>query len=200
MNYEEQVTSAITSSPSVFMADLQQRLLKRVRRLMTGCWIWTGSTKPNGYGNINVAGKTLMTHRAAWLAFKGEIPNGMQVCHHCDTPACVNPDHLFLGSQKDNMDDMDAKGRRVVPNNAGSSNPMFGRQHTSETKAKQSAAKEGQFVGSKHPKATINEQTARAILDCKGRMTARAAAENLGVSWHVVRNIWSGKSWGFING
>ena len=119
-----------------------------------------------------------MTHRAAWLAFRGDIPRGMKVCHHCDTPACVNPDHLFLGSQKDNMDAMCAKGRRAVPENAGSS----------------------KFVGSKHPRATIDEQKARAVLDCKGRMTARKAATSLGVSWHVVRNIWYGKSWGFING
>lgn len=83
---------------------------------------------------------------------------------------------------------------------SGAGNVMFGKTHSAETRAKQSKAKHGVFTGSKHPKATINEQTARTIIECKGKMTARSAAETLGVSWHVVRNIWSGKSWGFING
>jgi hypothetical protein len=79
-------------------------------------------------------------------------------------------------------------------------NPMLGRKHSEETRAKQRDAKRGAFVGSNHPKASINEQTARSVLACKGRMTAREAAASLCVSWHVVRNIWAGKSWGFING
>lgn len=83
--------------------------------LNTGCWLWSGCVKANGYGVIGVrrAGKlhNTLAHRASWAQRHGPIPPGLYVCHRCDTPACVNPDHLFLGTQKDNLRDMYAKGR-----------------------------------------------------------------------------------------
>lgn len=75
------------------------------------CWIWTACKDIGGYGNFRLKGKTVKSHRFSWEHFKGEIPEGMKICHKCDTPACVNPDHLFLGTQKDNVIDMVAKGR-----------------------------------------------------------------------------------------
>ena len=79
----------------------------------TGCWLWTGATKGHmGYGNFNFDGTSIAAHRASWLMFRGDIPNGLFVCHHCDVPTCVNPDHLWLGSAKDNNRDRDAKGRQ----------------------------------------------------------------------------------------
>ncbi len=77
-----------------------------------GCWIWTGAKDRRGYGKINVSGKYVQTHRAAWNEFFGDA-GGAYVCHRCDTPSCFNPDHLFLGSQRDNIDDMLAKGRQA---------------------------------------------------------------------------------------
>jgi hypothetical protein len=85
-------------------------------------------------------------------------------------------------------------------NNSGEKNPMFGRKHSAETRVKLSAAKVDVFTGSKHPKATIDEELAVKIKHAKGTATAKDVAKNLGVSWHVVRNIWSGKSWRNING
>lgn len=75
------------------------------------CWLWTGSNKPRGYGQIKVEGKTIFAHRLSWELAYGPIPEGLYVCHRCDVPACVRPDHLFLGTQTDNMADRDAKGR-----------------------------------------------------------------------------------------
>lgn len=64
-----------------------------------------------GYGFINFRSSQIMTHRAAWLVWKGKVPNNMWVLHKCDNPACINPDHLFLGDHKKNMDDMRSKNR-----------------------------------------------------------------------------------------
>ena len=77
-----------------------------------GCWIWIGSIHPHGYGLFSPwTGKVMHAHRAAWFLFNGEIEDGVLCCHHCDVRNCVNPEHLFLGSAKDNANDMREKGR-----------------------------------------------------------------------------------------
>lgn len=77
----------------------------------SGCWIWTANTHKQGYGKLNVNGKQEPAHRTAYKLYKGEIPENMMVCHSCDIPECVNPDHLFLGTALDNMRDKISKGR-----------------------------------------------------------------------------------------
>ena len=76
------------------------------------CWIWNASTDHCGYGMFTVDGKRKRTHRIAYEFSYGKIPEGKLVCHHCDTPACVNPLHLWLGTQQDNMTDMVSKKRQ----------------------------------------------------------------------------------------
>ena len=79
----------------------------------SGCWLWTASVRPlSGYGQLRHAGKIRFAHRVAYEAFRGRIPDGLFVCHHCDTRSCINPDHLFLGTGKDNAQDMIRKGRQ----------------------------------------------------------------------------------------
>jgi hypothetical protein len=79
----------------------------------TGCYLWAGKKNAKGYGRIKDSnGKEVMAHRVAFRLKTGvSIPDGFVVCHRCDTPSCVNPSHLFLGTQIDNLADMNAKGR-----------------------------------------------------------------------------------------
>ena len=76
-----------------------------------GCHIWTASVNHKGYGTVGFNGKTYRAHRVSYTIYKGQIPDGLQVCHRCDNPPCVNPAHLFLGTQSDNEKDKIAKGR-----------------------------------------------------------------------------------------
>ena len=79
------------------------------------CWLWTKSTNEDGYGKIGYKGKVYTTHRMSWMLHRGEIPQELQVLHKCDVRNCVNPEHLFLGTQFDNIHDMIAKGRAIYP-------------------------------------------------------------------------------------
>lgn len=89
-----------------------ERFLANVSKTDT-CWLWVGSFLKDGYGNFNENRKTIPAHRFSYKEFVGPIPVGKLVRHKCDNPACVRPDHLILGTQKDNCADAVERGRNV---------------------------------------------------------------------------------------
>lgn len=92
--------------------DLQRaRIFNKCRMSETGCWIWMGPQNGRGYGVFYTGNKERNAHRCSYEVFKGEIPEGLHVRHRCDTPLCVNPAHLILGTAKDNAEDRQTRGR-----------------------------------------------------------------------------------------
>lgn len=89
------------------------RFLSKIEKISSGCWEWRGG-KSRGYGQFRYHGKMVAAHRFSWQFYKGKIPKRKFVLHSCDNTGCVNPDHLFLGTQSDNMKDMFAKRRRKI--------------------------------------------------------------------------------------
>jgi hypothetical protein len=87
-----------------------KRFWKKVNKT-DSCWNWSNCIIGHGYGGFKINRKIIRAHRFSWLLYFGEIPIRMLVCHKCDNPKCVNPEHLFLGTNKDNTNDMIQKGR-----------------------------------------------------------------------------------------
>jgi hypothetical protein len=94
----------------------EERFKSRVfKNTITGCWEWIGHFRPNGYGFLKIEKKAISAHRFSYELHNGPITDDMLVCHKCDNRSCVNPEHLFLGTYSDNMQDCSDKGRLKVP-------------------------------------------------------------------------------------
>lgn len=131
-----------------------------------GCWLWTGIVS-NNYGRVRLD-RNIGAHRFSYMTLKGAVPVGLHVLHKCDVPSCVNPDHLWLGTNHDNMMDKVRKGRAQRPNH----------------------------VGSRHPGAKLSEKDIPAIR--ADTRTARLIAEQYGVTVHAIQNIRQGRNWSHV--
>jgi hypothetical protein len=112
----------MTKSKGILIKDPIKRFWKFVDKRSTDeCWEWTGRKSYKGYGRMKIACKHIQAHRFSYELFIGKIPKGICVCHTCDNPPCVNPNHLFLGTNLDNVHDRDRKGRKALGENNGKS-------------------------------------------------------------------------------
>ncbi len=145
-----------------------------------GCWNWTGCVSgPEGkYGGINILGKKQKAHRVSYELNVGPIPGGLCVLHKCDNPKCVRPDHLFLGTKKDNSQDCIKKGRRNFQ-----TNPNFG----------------DRFRGNNSFVAKLTDARVIELRDRHKRGESyRGLARTEGVHHKTVRMAVTGKTWGHV--
>lgn len=104
----------------------------------TGCWEWNKCVHHSGYGVAlhNKIEPRRAAHRLSYSVFVGPVPKGLCVCHDCDNPKCVNPEHLFVGTHLENMQDCSQKGRVYNGNLGGEDSPFYNKKHTRESKDK----------------------------------------------------------------
>lgn len=120
----------ITWKSPMTSKEREENFWRRVDKISSpnGCWLWTGALGNDGYGRLEADnGRHAVAHRYAWIKLKGRVPRALHVCHNCpggDNPACVNPDHMFLGTDKDNMQDALKKGKHFVPGLKGEQHGM----------------------------------------------------------------------------
>ena len=117
-----------------FRQRVERRIGLRATVSPTGCWEMSGSRckEGRGYCYICIKDQKWGAHRASYAAFVGSIPDGLYVCHHCDNRICVNPSHLFVGTAKDNFDDMVKKQRQVVSRGEDSGTAKLQHHHVAE--------------------------------------------------------------------
>lgn len=138
---------------------INERFLSFVKK-SDSCWIWNGCISVWGYGFFGLNGKNAAAHRVSYQIFVGDIPKGMLVLHQCDNRACVNPAHLFLGTQKDNMQDMKSKGRHLH----GSKSPraLLTDEQVAEIKATPKIYGSGVYLANKFNISTSQVSNIRA--------------------------------------
>jgi len=174
----------------------RERFLSHIYKSDSGSWLWTASTI-SGYGNFTADGTTVAAHRYSWVFHHGGIPEGLWVLHKCDVKRCVNPDHLYLGTHKDNTEDAVRRGRVAT-----------GDRHRSKTSPE--TLPRGDANGMrKHPESVqrgelnktarlTNEQVVEIRRLCGLKVRQRDIAAKFNVSQRTVWRVFHRKAWAHV--
>lgn len=162
-------------------------LLERFRNMpraypQNGCHLWLGNKMTGGYGRFKFKQKNYGAHRIAWEELYGSIPDDWCVCHRCDTPECVNPDHLFIGTHQDNQRDCTQKGRRAYGERNG------------RTTCPQRTAR-----GERHGRAKLDAEKVREIRRLSGTQSQQSLADRFDVPQTAISAVQRHKTWKHVS-
>jgi len=168
----------INDLPAHQRMELENRIMSRVSVSIPqegGCHEWQGALTYNGYGRIGVNGKVQRVHRVAYELAHGPIPQGIVVCHRCDNPRCCNPDHLFLGTTQENVEDKMSKGRHKA--------------FTSD-----------QVIGEKNPRALLTAADVTKIRQryARSNVTLKQLANEYGVHFDTISKAINRTTWSHL--
>lgn len=156
-----------------------ERFWSRVSRQESGCWLWTGWRDRDGYGRLKWRGRKIRAHRLAYELHNGPVASTLQVCHSCDVPACVNPAHLWVGTNRDNVADSIAKDRWTTGDRNGSRTKPASRPR-----------------GARHYNARLTPTDVQAIRAAAAAgAPKRELAEHYGLVLSHVYRIVKGEKW-----
>ena len=158
---------------------VENRFFEKIKKSESGCWEWSGAKTGHGYGNFCWSTSRphqvyIGAHVASWLIHRGDVPVGMVVCHSCDNPVCVNPDHLFVGTQHENVRDCILKGRTNYHRGPNA-----------------------KISGGRHPNAKLTDEQVRSVFS--DMRPYGKIAEDLGVSVSTIYVIKNHKGWTHVN-
>lgn len=170
------------------MKTIKDRLQALSQVVDSGCWEWTGKLMHKGYGVIYIDGKERRAHRVSYEEYKGNIEGGLLVCHSCDNRKCINPDHLWLGTNAENIQDAAKKGRMKG----------FGASRGQSYETLSGGVTETQ-VGEMNKNAKLVEQQVLEIrAKLKDGVNSHELAKAYGVSYRNIRAIAIRRSWAHL--
>lgn len=181
---------------------MKSKILYNIKKDKNGCWVWQKSLSKKGYGNLYFNRKTLKAHRESYRLFNGEFDNKLHVLHKCDNPSCVNPEHLFLGTNLDNVEDRVKKGRSanklngnhkayVKPESVPKGEKHWRTNNPNNPKSYELPTKQGEL----HHNAKLTEKEVIEIMNLKGGKSQREIALLYNVSQTLIMKIHQNKYW-----